>query len=196
MTQSSSTDNSDKKEEAAKFYSKWMKGDNKDENWDEVCLQWCKQQRAGRKDNLDPNCSMVCFKSPSANALDNQEKTTWNPLEGYSVILMKGKEECVTHVNEMKNMNESITTAPSTYTLDLGNIWNEASVGAKNVVDKNVVPLYNSTVEQATEWTKGPEVAQMKEFVKEKTDNLYRQIFQTSPPTTTSTTVKVEVKKE
>lgn len=44
--------------------------------------------------------------------------------------------------------------------------------------------MYNSTVEQASEWTKGPEAAQMKEYVKEKTDVLYKQVFRTAPPST------------
>ncbi|GAA5800919.1 hypothetical protein HPULCUR_006358 [Helicostylum pulchrum] len=192
MTQSS-TDDSDRKE-AAKFYSKWMNGGNKDENWDEVCLQWCKQQSAARKDQKDPNCSMLCFRSPTTTTAQDtnqlSDEKSWNPLKGYSVLVVNGKEGCVSHIDEMKHakesesMNEKSATAPTKYTIDLGNIWSEAGVGVKYVFDKKVVPMYNSTVEQASEWTKGPEAAQMKEYVKEKTDVLYKQVFRTAPPST------------
>lgn len=33
-------------------------------------------------------------------------------------------------------MNEKIATAPTKYTIDLGNIWSEASVGGKQIYVK------------------------------------------------------------
>lgn len=105
MTQSS-TDDSDRKE-AAKFYSKWMNGGNKDENWDEVCLQWCKQQSAARKDQKDPNCSMLCFRSPTTTTAQDtnqlSDEKSWNPLKGYSVLVVNGKEGCVSHIDGKNN---------------------------------------------------------------------------------------------
>jgi hypothetical protein len=48
------------------------------------------------------------------------------------------------------------------------------------------VPLVNSTVEQAKEqanqWKKSPEAAQLRNYLKEHTDKLYSQVFQISPP--------------
>lgn len=99
-----STD-SDKKE-AANFFTKWITSTgNKDENWDEVCVQWCKQQKAARNNEADPNCSMICFKRPVLKKDAEKElavvpqNSSWNPLKGYKILVVNGKEECVTHVN-------------------------------------------------------------------------------------------------
>lgn len=94
---SDSADNKDKKE-AAGFFSRWMSSDSKGDGWDEVCLQWCKQKSAARTENADPNCSMLCFKRPvSADAVDANEK--WNPLKGYTVSVVNGKNECADHTS-------------------------------------------------------------------------------------------------
>jgi hypothetical protein len=97
MTQYTS-DSSDDKKEAASFFSKWMSFENKGEGWDEVCLQWCKQKSAARKENADPNCSMLCFNRPvSEKAFDSNDK--WNPLKGYTISVVSGKNDCTSHIN-------------------------------------------------------------------------------------------------
>lgn len=97
MTRDTS-DSSDDRKEAASFFSKWMSTENKGEGWDEVCFQWCKQKSAARKENVDPNCSMLCFNRPvSENLFDSNDK--WNPLKGYTVTVVSGKNECTSHTN-------------------------------------------------------------------------------------------------
>lgn len=103
MTQSTPED-SDKKE-AASFFTKWMNCEEKKgpeaENWDEICLQWCKQKDSGRKDQVDPSCTMYCFRRPllKTEGENLNSKKSWNPLTGYSIVVVNGKEECMTHVN-------------------------------------------------------------------------------------------------
>lgn len=98
MTQTTpdSTDTSDKKD-AAKFFNTWMTTEHKDDNWDEFCLQWCKQQQKARANQVDPNCSMLCLKRPVSQQQDNS--ASWNPLKGYHITMFKGKEDCMEHTN-------------------------------------------------------------------------------------------------
>lgn len=97
MTQTNTgpADTSDKKD-AAKFFNTWMNSDSNDK-WDEVCFQWCKQQQKARANQADPNCSMLCLKRPASEQQGNEG--SWNPLKGYAVTMLKGKNDCVEHTN-------------------------------------------------------------------------------------------------
>jgi hypothetical protein len=48
-------------------------------------------------------------------------------------------------------------------------------------VNENVVPLYNSTVEQAIAWKNSPEAAQWQDYVKSKASALFSQIYPMQP---------------
>jgi hypothetical protein len=100
MTQSISDPPEDNKKEAASFFSKWMNRVDKNDtgdNWDEVCMQWCKQKNTARQQESDPDCRMLCLRHPLLK--EQVKSTSWNPLKGYSVIVINGKEECITHIN-------------------------------------------------------------------------------------------------
>ncbi|KAF1796923.1 hypothetical protein V8B55DRAFT_1484152 [Mucor lusitanicus] len=180
---SDSADNKDKKE-AAGFFSRWMSSDSKGDGWDEVCLQWCKQKSAARTENADPNCSMLCFKRPvSADAVDANEK--WNPLKGYTVSVVNGKNECADHTSGMSATNQPLQSDSSKeeteYKLDLGDVWTEADVKAKQIINDKVVPLYNSTIEQAVAFKDSPEAVQLQEYLKSKSTELLSQIYPMAP---------------
>ncbi|KAK4514459.1 uncharacterized protein ATC70_002055 [Mucor velutinosus] len=180
---SDSADNKDK-HEAASFFSKWMSSENKGDGWDEVCLQWCKQNSAARTEHADPNCSMLCFNRPvNADAMDTNSK--WNPLKGYTVSVIHGKEECTDHTNGMSAPDQ--TTQPDSskdktkYKFDLGDLWTQADVTAKQIINDKVVPLYNSTIEQAIALKDSPEAVQLQEYVVSKSSDLLSQIYPMAP---------------
>ncbi|KAI8576075.1 hypothetical protein K450DRAFT_258794 [Umbelopsis ramanniana AG] len=77
------------------------------DKWDESCFQWCKQQQEARKDGKEPACKMVCFRR-RVNQLvkESDEKTPspperWNPLRGFSIVIVDGKANCEDHVDDM-----------------------------------------------------------------------------------------------
>lgn len=97
MTQNTPED-SDKKE-VASFFKKWLNinnGTSEVGNWDEVCLQWCKQKDTTREQNADPKCKMYCFRRPTLS-IEGEEKPS-NLLSGYKIVVIDGAEESVTHI--------------------------------------------------------------------------------------------------
>lgn len=52
---------------------------------------------------------------------------------------------------------------------------------AKQLVNDKVVPLYNSTIEQAVALKDSPEAAKLQDYVKSKTNDLLDQIYPMSP---------------
>ncbi|KAL9549984.1 hypothetical protein MBANPS3_004952 [Mucor bainieri] len=178
------TDNKDKKE-AASFFSKWMTSENKGDGWDEVCLQWCKQKSAARAEHADPNCSMLCFNRPvNADAVDTNNK--WNPLKGYTISVINGKKECTDHTSGMVSSSDQTIQSESSrnetdYRLDLGDVWTQADAKAKQIINDKVVPLYNSTIEQAVALKDSPEAAQLQEYVKSKSSELLSQVYPMAP---------------
>ncbi|KAL7315752.1 hypothetical protein PS15m_004932 [Mucor circinelloides] len=182
MTSNPSDNNGNK--EAASFFSKWMSTENKGDGWDEVCLQWCKQKSAARTENADPNCSMLCFNRPvNGDAVNTNDK--WNPLKGYTVSIINGKKECADHTNGMSDLGHATQSDSSeketNYKLDLGDVWTQADVKAKQIINDKVVPLYNSTIEQAVALKDSPEAVQLQEYVKSKSSDLLNQIYPMSP---------------
>ncbi|GAN07426.1 hypothetical protein MAM1_0160c06923 [Mucor ambiguus] len=178
-----STGNNDKRE-AASFFSKWMTSENKGDGWDEVCLQWCKQKSAARTELTDPNCSMLCFNRPvNADAVDTNN--SWNPLKGYTISVINGKKECADHTSGMSASNQTTqldsSKGETNYKLDLGDVWTQADVKAKQIVNDKVVPLYNSTIEQAVALKDSPEALQLQEYVKSKSSELLSQIYPMAP---------------
>lgn len=100
MTQNPSEPPEDNRKEAASFFSRWMNRvdkKNDGDNWDELCMQWCKQKNAARQQETGPDCRMLCLRRPLLK--DKLKDTSWNPLKGYSIIAVDGKEECINHVN-------------------------------------------------------------------------------------------------
>lgn len=52
---------------------------------------------------------------------------------------------------------------------------------AKQIINDKVVPLYNSTIEQAVTLKDSPEAVQLQEYVKSKSSDLLDQIYPMSP---------------
>lgn len=87
------------------------------------------------------------------------------------------------------------------YKLDLGDVWTEADVKgplvveshswllttafnispAKQIINDKVVPLYNSTIEQAVAFKDSPEAVQLQEYLKSKSTELLSQIYPMAP---------------
>lgn len=103
MTQNTPDDT--EKKEAASFFKKWLNinnGTSEAGNWDEVCLQWCKQKDTNREQNTDPKCKMYCFRRPTTTSNIEGEQLTEakssNILSGYKIVVVDGAEQCVTHI--------------------------------------------------------------------------------------------------
>lgn len=94
------------------------------DKWDETCIQWCKQQKEARKEGKEPDCKMVCFRrkvdqvvsqdtkdsedtkgqennDQENNDQENNPPSRWNPLRGYSIVVVDGKASCEDHVDGM-----------------------------------------------------------------------------------------------
>jgi hypothetical protein len=77
------------------------------DKWDESCFQWCKQQQEARKDGKEPACKMICFRRRvnqlvKENDENDEEKASperWNPLRGFSIVIVDGKANCEDHVD-------------------------------------------------------------------------------------------------
>lgn len=52
---------------------------------------------------------------------------------------------------------------------------------AKQLINDKVVPLYNSTVEQAIALKDSPEAVQLQEYVKSKSNDLLSQVYPMAP---------------
>ncbi|CEP15898.1 hypothetical protein [Parasitella parasitica] len=181
----------DNKKDSANFFSKWFSTNNRGDGWDEVCLQWCKQKAAARKENVDPNCSMLCFNRPT-NEAAMDEDVKWNPLKRYTVSVISGKKECTMHTNEMKEPKDTekqkTNNLETTYELDLGDIWTQADIKGpfithlfQQIINEKMVPLYNSSIEQAMAFKDSSEAVRFQEYVKSKSNDLFNQIYSMSP---------------
>ncbi|OBZ87045.1 hypothetical protein A0J61_04908 [Choanephora cucurbitarum] len=151
---------SDKKDQAAFFMNMMKEGGN----WDEYCIQWCKQKSS--KGQTDPNCSMVCLKRPV-----DEQQNSWNPLKGYRVLAVHGKDDCIDHTKDMGNESTQ-------YELDLGSIWNEADRQAKQLLNDKAIPLYNASVEQIVQWGNSPE---LQDYIKDTASSLLSKVYPLKP---------------
>ncbi|KAI8378538.1 hypothetical protein BD560DRAFT_389669 [Blakeslea trispora] len=153
-------DSPDNKKEQAAFFTQLMKEGG---NWDEHCIQWCKQSSSGSQEQK-PNCSMLCLKRSAEDS--------WNPFKGYRVVAIQGKDQCSNHIEAM-SQNEV-----TQYEFDLNDIWQEADRQAKQVLNDTAIPLYNQSVEQLIGWGTNPE---LQDYIKSTASSLLSKVYPLKP---------------
>ncbi|KAG2175726.1 hypothetical protein INT43_001373 [Umbelopsis isabellina] len=150
------------------------------DKWDETCIQWCKQQKDARKEGKEPSCKMVCFRrkvdeitsqdtrdSKDTKDQENDPPTRWNPLRGYSIVVVDGKASCEDHVDDMNKhsmQNPKNIEGPAKYEVDLGEQVEKGEAEAKRLVAKTFTPMYVMTQRYINSWTDGTQAAFFERF--------------------------------
>ncbi|KAI9290161.1 hypothetical protein BC943DRAFT_7819 [Umbelopsis sp. AD052] len=138
------------------------------DKWDETCFQWCKQQQEARKDGKEPACKMVCFRRRVDQVVkESDEKPAsperWNPLRGYSIVIVDGKANCEDHVDDMNksamDRPKSSDKGPSVHEMDIGEQLEKIQSEGERLVVKTFTPVYMLSKRYIDSWTDGTQAA-------------------------------------